>query len=875
MISSAVSSFIHQEHSYVQQRPPLYLPPPPRHPLLIPELRDQITGDLTVQDYIRCLLVNRLWNKIFMPYIYHTIVIRQHSIEQAKVASFSNTVATSAAVSSVESSLQHHGQWVRHLDLRVNDPDIALRIIREYCPFMEIVKLNFGRLLEEQFEFLILGIRSPTILHRFEGVRDSTEVSDRQEQRRPSIGSEFSMTAASMEKNDDLVQREPKDRENSLNIMPQRHDPLSFITDHETPVVVPTSMIAPQVHTSAALDDDTKLLTPTTVDDTLCWHIPPGHNGFLSNTIRNLQLQVPGGSLYAVLLWLTRAGLDGRLQGLQSFRLSGQEISTVFGIPSSAIHDFLVAHPRLEQLALLSIQVEPALSETSWESLEGSEGSEMLQVMIDSGSTPTPANATSISASDSRVSRDSDIENNTELEIDEGAMAMAAVAAALTAAVPGNPTQPALYKGTHYKIHNRDYFADLIAAGQPTLEKLKSTDPQGNQSKVIDLHIFQDGQLGPLLSRLPHLLRLTTEFFERSRTSPDLLLPIQRSCRSLVSFTYLGKPSCPFADRYPRNNQSSSEPFFHHWELFIQELIHLKELILLNANLRDEDLRTLVRYGHDRLRILRMKGETRATWHGARIVLENCSQSEECTLTCYGSIDDLFAVGGDPVFLSHQPTSGTMASTERDQIELGEGRENHSRQQSDPTPSPTITRQDPSEWPSKDTLHSLCLSGIVLYNDDANQRLFARLKSLRRLRGLTIVGRGMTLETLFGKDLRDLALENERLYQEFETKQLEKKSRGQSSSISNGCGSADTHKVTIDNMKNDYSYILLRKECLYPELETLDIPRLHQKLTSKDVVQLMKELPKLRWMDCGGAYELETLVWLQTRRRDLLKTFSR
>jgi hypothetical protein len=450
------------------------------------------------------------------------------------------------------------------------------------------------------------------------------------------------------------------------------------------------------------------------------------------------------------------------------------------------------------------------------------------------------------------LGNDSDVEP----DFDEGLETITAVAAALTAAVTGSSAQPAVYKGIHYKTHTPDYFAGLIASSQPILEPLKSSDPQATRSKVTDLHIFQDGQLGPLLSRLPHLLRLTTEFFERSRISPDLLQPIHTSCRSLVSFTYLGNPSCPFTDRFSRNNQPSQEPFFRHWETFIQELVHLKELTLLNANLRDEDLRTLVRYGHDRFRILKMKGETRATWHGARMVLENCKRLEECILTCYGPVDDLFGNFGHPVDLFHPTAAAAAASTaasdnDADEPMEGEGQQHHhhQQQQQQQQEDPLQGFQETTEWASKDTLHSLCLSGMVLYNDDVNRKLFLRLHKLHRLRGLAIAGRGMTLEGLLGKGLRVLASEDERLEHDEHQQQ----------------------NTAFTIATNDSR----RRTCLYPDLETLDLPRLTQKLSSRDLIQLMKELPSLRWMDCGGAYELETLMWLETRRRDLLKTFSR
>ncbi|KAK5799392.1 hypothetical protein F5H01DRAFT_418067 [Linnemannia elongata] len=789
-----------QQQQQQDKKPPA-LPPPPQHPLLIPELRDQITEHFTTQDFTHCLLVNRLWNKVFTPYLYHTIVLRQKALERAKAG----------GVASAATSFPHYGT----------------------------------------------KLMTPQHLER----------------RRRSVGTELSKSAttAPLDDKDKQIMSVIKARRNSINAFPTLV-PLTWAPVYEHPIVVPAASFVPPAITVTDTDNDARADTVTTTSvDASHWHIPSGRNGFLSNSIKSLQLQVPGDSLYAVLLWLTRAGLDGRLQGLRSFRLSGQETSAVFGVPSSAIHDFLAAHSGLEQLTLLSIQVEPAPSETPWDCLEGSEGSEMLQLMVDSGSSPTPTTATAPTNPDSGVTtRGAGTEGDTNPEADEGAAAaMRAIAAALAAAVAGNTAQPALYKGIHYKTHIPNYFADLIATSQSTLKELKSADPGATRSKVTDLHIFQDGQLGPLLSRLPHLLRLTTEFFERSRISPDLLLPIQTSCRSLVSFTYLGKPSCPFADRYPRNNHPSPDPFFNHWTSFMQELVHLKELILLNANLRDEDMRILVGYGHDRIRVLRIKGETRSTWHGARMVLENCSRLEECTLTCYGPVDDLFSNSGHPVVLFHPTTTTAVASEEENEPGKDEG-------QQEPEPPQAIGRPEPPEWSSKDSLRSLCLIGMVLYNDEVNRQLFIRLKKLHHLRGLTIAGRGMTLEGLLGENLRVLELEDERLKQE-ELDAYRQRHEAESGGGSEGpqapvlCATCNAPVISSTGNHTCKK----RRSSLYPDLETLDLPRLNQRLSSKDLIQLLKELPKLRWMDCGGAYELETLMWLDTRRHDLSKTFSR
>jgi hypothetical protein len=773
---------------------------------------------------------------------------------------------------------------------------------------METIKLNFGCLLEEQFELYILGIQSPALLTPFGGVRDPMQATilqqwmtaappttntstgasagstlllpPPQEKRRRSVGTEISTTAKTVlsDDKDKQILGITKARRNSINAFPNLF-PLSCAPIYEHSGVVPVAItVPPTIATTLTITDtaidhktDSTTTASTAIVNTTLWRIPSDCNGFLSNSIKNLQLQVPGDSLYAVLLWLTRAGLDGRLQGLRSFRLSGQESSAVFGVPSSAIHDFLAAHLGLEQLTLLSIQVEPAPPEIPWDCLEGSEGSEMLQLMVDSGSSPTPTTVTASTTADSgETTKDAGTQSDTDPEA-----AMAAITEALTAAVAKSSAQAAVYKGIHYKTHTLDYFADLIATSQSTLEDIKSADPEATRSKVMDLHIFQDGQLGPLLSRLPHLLRLTTEFFERSRISPDLLLPIQASCRSLVSFTYLGKPSCPFADRYPRNNHPSPDPFFNHWELFMQELVHLKELFLLNANLRDEDMRILVGHGHDRIRVLRVKGETRLTWHGARMVLENCSKLEECTLTCYGPIDELFASTGHPVVLLHS-TNATTA------IEVEEGGPSESEDLQEPEPPQSLGRPEPPGWASKNTLHSLCLSGMVLYNDEVNRQLFARLKKLHHLRGLTIAGRGMTLEGLLGENLRLLALEDERLEQEeLEAyRQRHEAESGRSGSQGEGSSTSSPVRCTtcnapVSTTTGGNHICKKRRGSLYPQLETLDLPRLSQKLSSKDLIQLLKELPRLRWMDCGGAYELETLMWLDTRRRDLSQTFSR
>ncbi|GJJ74769.1 hypothetical protein EMPS_07127 [Entomortierella parvispora] len=80
-------------------------------------------------------------------------------------------------------------------------------------------------------------------------------------------------------------------------------------------------------------------------------------NGFLSNSLRCLTLSFGHRQLQALMPWMTRAALEGHLQGLVTI-----EFSRILSAPTSSVEwevlqQFLESCPRLEEFSALSIEV--------------------------------------------------------------------------------------------------------------------------------------------------------------------------------------------------------------------------------------------------------------------------------------------------------------------------------------------------------------------------------------------------------------------------------------------------------------------------------------------------------------------------------------
>lgn len=507
--------------------------------------------------------------------------------------------------------------------------------------------------------------------------------------------------------------------------------------------------------------------------------IPDSPNGFLSNTLHTLILQVHHETIVAILLWLTRAGLQGRLQGLRQFEISAHESMSIMTskgkryvpVPASTasnqvhagvLHDFWAVFPGLEVCALHAVQITDDQTEISNNSSR-SQGS------------PKPT----------------------------------------TTGLGGANTSGALTTQQAYQIkrghiarcgRHPGYLSEVVST-LATIHRLTSQDPSLGISTITQLHLKECDSLSSfrtLLSRLPHLAHLTVQRLQSS----EQLQVLTELCPKLSHFSYMGQP-----ERGPTTVLE--------WGAFFKATAStLQELFLQNVQVTDQDLRILARRCGATLRVLSVvqgSNTTACSWQGTKAVLENCRVLESCTLSCYGPVDGLFV---------HDPEFEAVQEDEEEEEEKETG-----------------VAQGIKAWACRETLQTLCLYGLVFYNAATNHRLFERLCTLRRLRVLTITGRGMSLEALLGP---------QRLVG--------------SASVEGASHALEAHTTATTTPST---------RSMYPCLESIDLPRLTKRLTSEDLLALLQALPRLRWMDVGGAYEVEALIWLETERRDLLTTFSR
>lgn len=512
--------------------------------------------------------------------------------------------------------------------------------------------------------------------------------------------------------------------------------------------------------------------------------IPESPNGFLSNTLHTLILQVHHETIVAILLWLTRAGLQGRLQGLRQFEISAHESMSIMTskgkryvpVPASiasnqvhagVLHDFWAVFPSLEVCSVLAVQITDDQTEIPNKSSQPRRSPELT-------ATAGPSGANS-----------------------SGAMTI---------------QQAYQIKRGHIARCGRHpgYLSEVVSA-LATIHRLTSQDPSLGISTVTQLHLKECDSLSSfrtLLSRLPHLTHLTVQWLQSSKQ----LQTLTELCPKLCHFSYMGQP-----ERGPTTVLE--------WGAFFKATAStLQELILKNVQVTDQNLRVLARRCGGTLRVLSVvqgSNTTACSWQGTKAVLENCRVLESCTLSCYGPVDGLFV--HDPEFEALQ--------------EDGEVEDNDEEEEEE-----EVTRGS-KVWACRETLQTLCLYGLVLYNAATNHRLFERLSTLRRLRVLTITGRGVSLEALLGpQSLVGMA------------------------SVEPGVSHALEAPTTTTTTTT---------KSMYPCLESIDLPQLTKRLTTEDLLALLQALPRLRWMDVGGAYEMEALIWMETERRDLLTKFAR
>lgn len=775
----------------------------PPHPFLIPELRDPITETLTFRDFVVCSRVCRLWHHVFTPYVWHTL----------------------SGSKRFPDDFIRQGRHVRALvEVSTAQADMLLDRMREHCLYLESVQLTWHGFYEDQFEMFFLGIkpeikgregrltpvvrpkpanlRQPNAISGAEaGTTTTTTTVQKEVFALPNSRSETSSSSSETgttsspsppaQIRQQVTRRAPLEKDLvRTKLSPEALSVIARAAGRAIPKTEPKKVPIDRPRTmdhgedshqndSGHGSENTMTVQGSSSGDTkqrlpdLPGTIPDTPNAFLSNTLHTLILQVHHETIVAILLWLTRAGLQGRLQNLRCFEISAHESMSIMTskgkryvpIPSSTssanllhagvLHDFWAVFPGLETCAIHAVQITDDQTEIPQ--------NRSTSLSPPQGFGPTTTSGTNYSRA---------LTTQEAYQIKRGHIARC---------------------GRH-----PSYLSEVVST-LAVIHRLTIQDPSLGISAVTQLQLkdcSSTSSFSTLLSRVPHLTHLTVQKLQSS----EQLGVLPELCPQLSHFSYMGPPP-----------ERGTTPMTFQWAKFFKAMAStLESLVLKNVLIMDQDLRILSIVCSHTLRILSInQGNTAGcSWKGAKAVLENCRVLESCTLSCYGPVDGLFVPDTELL---------TLLEEEGIQVEQEVGGN--------------------SKWSCRETLQTLCLYGLILYNAETNHKLYERLSTLGRIRALTITGRGVSLEALLGP--QSLA------------------------------GSVVPDSSSPEEIE------VIPAQSLYPFLESIDLPRLTKRLTSGDLLALLRALPRLKWMDVGGGYEVEALIWLETARRDLLTTFLR
>ncbi|KAG0347184.1 hypothetical protein BG004_008282 [Podila humilis] len=788
----------------------------PPHPLLIPELRDPITATLALQEFVACARVCRLWHFVFTPYVWHTIRGSKH----------------------LPNDFTRQGKHVRALiEVSTAQADLLLDRMRENCLHLESIQLSWHAFYEDQFEMFFLGIKPRMQRQQLGSPPRLSSPSPQQLKAKPNLAllESNSSTITSIPNNRAVQNTEDGSEPMSVSDHPEAATRLQVVEESKPQTIATASekalvraklapdalsIISRAAGRSSLIPELKKVTKPRAVDHqdghqriscqptrpavphntrvllpelpgTIPESVP---NGFLASSVHTLILQVHHETILSILLWFTRAGLQGQLQGLKRFELSGHETMSIMTskgkrfIPVSAantgpinvhagiLHDLWAVLPCLETCSIHGTVITGDLDEVG-------------KVSSDQGSGSNPG-----SGSGSSSAQDLETETSSGTNPKQTISAQEALR---------------IKRGQIARSGRHPGYLSEVVSNLTVICRLIAAEPDLGISTLTTLHLNELETLASfraLFKRLPYLTHLRLN----KVGDPRFLALLPNLCPRLRHFSYFGQ-----SKRGHAATGFEWQPFFK-----VMMATTLQEVVLKNVYVTDQDLRTLAITGAGTLRVLLVQGgdNSGCTWKGAKAVLENSRVLQRCTLACYGPVDELFA--HDPEFSALMVEQGV----EEEVLPRGQSR----------------------WWACRKTLETLCLYGLVLYNPETNLKLFEQICTLREMKSFTITGRGVSLEALLGPQT-----------------QIEVEETSESPAV--GAESSSSSRRMGASMATS----------LYPKLETIDLPRLAKKLTSKDLLEILKALPSLQWFDVGGAYEMEALIWLETVRSDLTSTFVR
>ncbi|KAF9425350.1 protein disulfide-isomerase precursor [Podila epigama] len=560
-------------------------------------------------------------------------------------------------------------------------------------------------------------------------------------------------------------------------------------------------------------------------------------NGFLSDSIHTLILQVHHETILAILLWLTRAGLQGRLQGLRRFEIKGHDSMSVMTSKGQRFVPLTASAPTTTSTAAAAAStnmIHAGVLRDFWAVFPGLESCSIRSVLITDDQTPVS-------------SKDNYAANGNNLLINNSRSPFILPCKVQVPHATTMMTTEDAYRIKRGQIarsgHHPGYLSEVVST-LAVIHRLIASDPSLGISSLTKLQLAEWDSLSSfqtLFTTLPYLTHLTLR-----KCDGASLNALPTLCPRLVSFAYGAfLSSSTILTGFPGTARLNDILFAgnstsHHrlmepdvrWTPFFNAMAsRLQEIVLMSANIMDADVKLLALVGSNTLRSLTVSTtNVSISWRAAKAVLEHCSVLENCSMTCCGPAMLLFR--HDPEFELLYNHHQQQQQQQQQQQPEGQG------------DSEAGHRNEDTPWACHQTLKVLHLAGLHSCNEETNMRLFKKISTLPKMRELRITGTGITVVTLLGP-------------------------QDDGAHAPHGVGSDSgeegetTHILQAINGKQE-------SQVLYPHLEKVELPYLTKKLGLKELFMLLKAIPRLRRLDIGGAYEIEALVWIEAKRPDLI-----